>query len=152
MEPAPENDFKDLRKLLALKKHEQPPPGYFDRFSHQVRNRIEAEADQAPAGWWASFWQGFQLKPTMMLAYSGLVCALLVTGVMLSGKYQGDNGGTNLASPSTPSLAPQEGMANSTTPGNPLEVKVASTNQGNIPSAVFNPPSQSVPVSLELRK
>lgn len=149
MEPAPENDFKDLRKLLALKKHEQPPPGYFDRFSQQVRNRIEAEADQAPAGWWTSFLQGFQLKPAMVVAYSAIVCALLVTGVMLSGKYQGENGGTNLATPNTPA---QSGVANNSTPGNPLDVKVASTNQGNIPSELFNPPSQSMPVSLELKK
>jgi len=151
MEPAPENDFKELRKLLALKQHEQPPPGYFDRFSQQVRNRIEAEADQAPAGWWASFWQGFQLKPAMVVAYSGLVCALLVTGVMLAGKYQGDNGGTNLATPGN-TVAPQEGLA-TTTPGNPLEIKnMASTNQGKIPGELFTTPNQSVPVNLELRK
>jgi len=50
METEPD-DFGDLRRLLALKRHECPPPGYFDRFSSKVVARLEAQRiyDATPA-------------------------------------------------------------------------------------------------------
>src|SRR5579859_7252253 len=68
-----QENFEELRRLLALKRHEQPPPGYFEGFSHQVIARIEAgeiSAGQtamqrllARLPWFRGVWEGFEAKP-----------------------------------------------------------------------------------------
>jgi hypothetical protein len=46
------DDFSELRKLLTIKRHEAPPPGYFHRFSDKVIARIETQQSfDATPGW-----------------------------------------------------------------------------------------------------
>ena len=89
-----QDDFQDLRRLLALKRHEQPPPGYFEGFSRQVIARIQAGdyAEQpAAAGWlltaapWLQrFWVMLESKPILVGAFGAAVCALLIAGLNYS--------------------------------------------------------------------
>ena len=87
-------NFDSLRRLLALKRHEQPPPGYFHRFSSQVIARIES-GDRGEEGsvlermlweapWLQRLWASFEAKPALVGAFGVAVCGLLITGVISS--------------------------------------------------------------------
>jgi len=91
---ADQENFESLRRLLALKKHEQPPPGYFNDFSHQVimhiRNNgpgeqglgLEAMLWQTPC--LHRFWRALEHNPLLAGGFGVLVCALLLSGVVFS--------------------------------------------------------------------
>jgi|GEM_PF-1870082 len=72
-----------LQRLLALKRYEQPPPGYFDNFLDEFHRRL-AEATQRPtwterlADWWAEV-----SRPRLALA-GAAAAALAVAGWMLT--------------------------------------------------------------------
>ena len=93
MNPGSQN-FESLRRMLALKRHEQPPPGYFDRFSNTVIARLQAGDqgrkesllerlfEQAP--WLQRLWDGLEAKPVFAGAFGVAVCALLISGLVYS--------------------------------------------------------------------
>lgn len=78
-------NFDQLRKLLALKRHEQPPPGYFNHFSGDVIARIKAgdQAEDGPA-WLRKLQSLFEAKPMLTGAFGAAVCALVISGVVFS--------------------------------------------------------------------
>ena len=82
MNPEQEN-FGNLRRLLKLKRYEQPHPRYFNDFSGRVIARIQAgeeggEAALGPASWLVKFWSLFEAKPMLPGAIGVALCALLV--------------------------------------------------------------------------
>jgi hypothetical protein len=93
MNQAPEN-FESLRRLLALKRHEQPPPRYFNDFSSQVIARIKLgeSGESGPildrliweAPWLQRIWAFFEAKPILSGAFGVAVCGLLISGVIYS--------------------------------------------------------------------
>jgi len=79
-----DENFDQLRRLLALKRYEAPPPGYFHNFSSKVMARIEAaEVALAPA-WWQRFGFDFNFKPALVCGLGVVVCGLLSAGVLTS--------------------------------------------------------------------
>lgn len=80
--------FDSLRRLLALKRHEQPPPGYFNRFSREVISRIKAGETGGEISMETSWIQRllgmFEVKPVFAGAFGMAVCALLISGVISS--------------------------------------------------------------------
>ena len=83
MNPAPE-ELERLRKLVALKRREQPPPGYFDHFSDKVIARIEAEGLCARNSWWQRLFPEWDAKPVLACAYGLVITGLLAVGVGVS--------------------------------------------------------------------
>ena len=112
MSPEQEN-FEELRRLLALKRHEQPPPGYFQGFSRQVIARLQANEAAAAeslfqrllgrAPWLRGLWEGFEAKPLVAGAFGVGVCSLLVIGLVSSERIDATPEGftVDAASPQT---------------------------------------------------
>lgn len=85
MNTSPE-DFGELRKLLKLKRYEQPPPGYFAHFSTIVINRIEREGRSGDAmlevpSWVARFFGLFQASPVFSGLFGAALCGLVIFGI-----------------------------------------------------------------------
>ncbi|HEY5298171.1 MAG TPA: hypothetical protein VIK59_09610 [Verrucomicrobiae bacterium] len=80
-------NFEALRRLLALKRHEIPPPGYFNNFSARVIAQIRVEAgasskrslSESP---WKKFLQIFEMKPAFTGAFASALLLLLVAGTV----------------------------------------------------------------------
>ena len=108
-------NFNDLKKLLKLKRHELPPPGFFNNFSDEIVSRIRAgEArgggamidrlnDSAP--WLVNFLRFFEAKPGVVGAFATSLCLLLVFGVVLA--QRSESGPQNLltATAANPTVA-----------------------------------------------
>jgi hypothetical protein len=87
-----ENNFESLRRLLALKRHETPPPGYFEDFSAEVTARIragdamrrESVSDRMPIElpWLFRLLSAFEAKPAFTGAFAFALCLLLVFGIV----------------------------------------------------------------------
>ena len=130
MEPASQNpdEFESVKKLLALKRHEEPPPGYFDHLPREVRARI-AHAQANPESWWRRWVDAWNLSPQLTVGYAAAACVLVLGGFWLANQ-SGPQGGKQLVTTPPP---------------------LATTNQADLvnpsntsPTGLFNTPSLQV--------
>jgi len=87
-------NFESLRHLLALKRHEVPPPGYFNNFSRQVIMRIRAGEAEASASlserlfakmpWLLKSLQALETKPVYAGGFASAICLLLLFGAVIA--------------------------------------------------------------------
>jgi hypothetical protein len=84
MKPEPPHSFEELQRLLALKRHETPPPTFFTHFADHVLERIESPEPAAPLTWWQRWGLDWGLKPALACGSGVAVCALLAAGVVIS--------------------------------------------------------------------
>ena len=129
-----ENNFESLRRLLAQKRHETPPPGYFNSFSGQIIARIRAGEGKAPqtdrsseASWFVKLLQAFELKPAFAGAFASALSLLLVLGIVYAERpdsgpqpilQTADQSIGSFASMSSPAAISQPTMANDFTTSN----------------------------------
>lgn len=124
MNPQPD-DFTQLRRLLALKRHEKPPPGYFESFSREVIVRIHAgeqvrdysllEALSWEAPWLQRLWAILERKPMFAGGFGVAVCGVLLAGLLLSEKRDPSLTAANVPVATEQQTAQIEGTANPST-------------------------------------
>jgi len=85
-----DENFDQLRKLLALKRYEQAPPGYFNNFSSKVVARLTAAEAVSSLSWWQKLGFQFDVKPALMCGLGVVVCGLLSAGVVTSAFQSAD--------------------------------------------------------------
>jgi len=148
-----EDNFQSLSRLLVLKRHETPPPGYFNSFSSQILQRIRAgeSVESATlldklfgsASGLATLLRALEAKPVFASAFAGALCLLLLFGIVSAERpdltpqpmLQPENSSTSLAALSPAALsqsAGQMGIISSTNPVLSLQPVASNFGQQNM--------------------
>jgi hypothetical protein len=83
MKPEPENDT-EVQRMLALKRHEQPPAGFFHGFSDKIIDRIQTAGPAPKLTWRERLSAEFYGVPVYVCLVGVVVFALLVAGLLAS--------------------------------------------------------------------
>jgi hypothetical protein len=152
-----DQDFEQLRKLLKVKRYEQPPPGYFNRFSDSVINRLERETESgrrvgfgADWGWLGALRRVFSENPISagIFAVCGIIMVVVGNSQYLD-KYMAT--GQIAGLPAAPSSAGTHDMASA--PHGGLQIASAPAVQSMVSSVnpVFMNASDSLLSSLNVQ-
>jgi hypothetical protein len=130
-----EPNFEDLKRLLKLKRHEVPPPGYFEDFSGKVVSRIRAgenrgrrtftERLENQSPWLMGLFRIFETRPGLVGGFATSLCLLLLVAVVFA--ERSDVASKNLLTISDPSPAGGSSVASMTSP-----VLIAATDTSGI--------------------
>lgn len=143
------NNFEDLKRLLKLKQHEVPPPGYFNNFAGQVVSRIRAgeaggarsftERLEAEAPWVAGFLRIFETRPGIIGGFATSLCLLMVLVVVFADRSE--RASKDLLTISEPAAATESSVASMSAPA----LVAASDTTGIVAST--NPVTSLQPVA-----
>jgi len=139
-----------VEKMIALKRHEQPPPGYFRLLPDRIINRIEH--GEGPSSFWEKWGPAFRVRAVLAYALGLTVCTALTVGVWFSPKLDQGAGGSDsrpgsrwaVESVSTASVETPLGGARWLGSTNP----VTAPRLGD--SLFLTPEGHAIPVSLYL--
>jgi|SRR5665213_3053931 len=146
-------NFEELQKIMALKRYEQPPPGYLHHLPGRIMSRIER--GEKPLTFWEKLSANFALRPSVAYAFG-----LTVFGaVALSAFYTVRREPAQAFTDATPGFAlqrtgPMEASSPQFYESQPLHVAnwLGNTNPANpFPGgpSLFAPTRRAIPVSFE---
>jgi hypothetical protein len=106
------NREDQLRRLLKLKRYEQPPPRFFNEFSTQIVARLKAGQDSSlGATWLKRLWDALELRPLVPAAFGAAICGLLVLAAVYTDSDTTALTGLTAATLPTPRLQPEADSA-----------------------------------------
>lgn len=149
----PQN-FEDLRRLMALKRHEQAPPGYFRRLPATIITRIERGEGQLM--FWERLSANFTLRPAFVYAFVLAACGALATSIYSVRTQSAEAGAQSAVAEGWHTGNSGEAFASGYNPAEPLHVAnwLGNTNPSapelELPS-LFAPVKRAVPVSYQTR-
>jgi hypothetical protein len=146
-------DFQALRKLMAIKRHELPPPGYFNRLPDRIMNRLERGEGQL--GFWEKFLAAFTFRPALAYGFALASFSALTLSVISSVRSQPQESAQNPLKNSWRNGASDEALASQFNGSEPLHVAnwMGNINPSNAESSLpslfgSSPRDHTVPVSL----
>jgi hypothetical protein len=83
MKKTDSESFDSLQRLLALKRHETPPPGYFQHLPGKIAWRIER--GENPLGFWERFSSSFTMRPAFAYAFAVAAFGAFSASIFYSG-------------------------------------------------------------------
>jgi hypothetical protein len=153
MKTDPEN-FEAVRKLMALKRHEVPPPGYFHRLPGTIIARIDR--GEGHLTFWERISADFTLRPAFAYAFVLAACGALTTSLYSVKTQSSDTGLQPGLASGWRTGSSGEAFASAFNSAEPLHVAnwLGNTNPGapapELPS-LFAPSRGTIPVSFETR-
>ncbi len=139
MEHVPDN-FDQLRKLLALKRYEQPPPGFFSKFTRDVMRRISEPRTRAELvedrTWVRRLWDYLEARPWVAGAVGAVACAMLVAWIIHAQRVEWPSAPHPVLTQQGPEL-PVEPTLGAETERATAPLFAASTNP--VPPGLFDP-------------
>lgn len=72
---------QNLLRILALKRHEGPPRGFFDRLPNRVLVNIRAGSEVQDTPWWSRLWESVLGEPMVVTSYAAFVMGAVLFGV-----------------------------------------------------------------------
>ncbi len=82
----PQENFDALRKLMALKRHETPPPGYFDHLPRRISTRLRA--GEGDLNFWESIVARLRLNASVAYAFSLTACGALAMTIIYAARVE----------------------------------------------------------------
>lgn len=79
-------------RIIALKRYEQPPPGYFHLLPDRIITRIERGEGQPD--FWETLMAAFNIRPGLVYAFALSVCGAVTVGIFYSPKSEATAGVT----------------------------------------------------------
>ncbi len=145
-------NFEALRKLMALKRHEVPPPGYFNRLSGSIISRIER--GEGKLTFLERISVEFTIRPAFAYAFAIAACGALTTSLYSVRTQSAAAGEQPAVATGWRTGSTGQAFASEYNPSEPLHVAnwLGNTNPlATIPDlpSLFSRGTQAMPVSFQ---